>query len=283
MLSSEQIDAMTPDLICAEIEGIAVMGSYARGDATPYSDLDVICLTKEQAAAIPEPQIDLYHGVYRVIQHSAERDLRLCFADPVRAVYDMIGLRQMRILYDPRGILRRLQQDAYAFVWDETMRQKADAYLNREMLVWQEECYKAMAGVRDKQDGKMLLGLYGLTYGLVKLMLVAKGVLLQSENDFYEQLCLAYSAEAKGRDLVEMMGLAFGLADGFPLLQRVETGLLLYLQLAEYLAARLTPNVQAQCERIQMKLQEIMLNEKKSMRVQSKMEAEGKLNDEALL
>ncbi len=263
LLSHELIDALTPDLICAEIEGIAVMGSYARGNATPYSDLDVICLVQEQATAMLDPQIDLYHGVYRVIHRCAEKNLRLCFADPVRAVYDIIGLQQMQILYDPRGILRRLQQDAYAFVWDEAMQQKADVYLNREMLGWQEECYKAMSGVQDKQNGKMLLGLYGLTYGLVKLMLVAKGVLLQSENDFYEQLCLAYSAETKGKDLVEMMGLAFGLADGFPLLQRVETGLLLYLQFADYLAARLTPNVRAQCERLQIKLQENILNEKK--------------------
>ncbi|HZW50127.1 MAG TPA: hypothetical protein VFF80_08400, partial [Bacillota bacterium] len=106
------------------------------------------------------------------------------------------------------------------------------------------------------------LGLYGLTYGLVKLMLVAKGVLLQSENDFYEQLCLAYSEEPNGKDLVDMMGLAFGLEDGFPLLQRVETGLLLYLQFAEYLAARLTPEVRAQCDTIQMKLEDLILSER---------------------
>lgn len=262
MLSREQIHAITPELICLDVEGIAVMGSYARGNATPYSDIDVICLMKDQFENNPGPQIDLYHGVYRVVHRIDEKSLRVCFDDPIRAVYDIIGLQQMQILYDPIEKLRRLQQDAFAFVWTETLQQKADAILNREMLAWQEECYKAMAGVCEKQDGKMLLGLYGLTYGLVKLMLVAKGVLLQSENDFYEQLCLAYSEEPNGKDLVDMMGLAFGLEDGFPLLQRVETGLLLYLQFAEYLAARLTPEVRAQCDTIQMKLEDLILSER---------------------
>jgi len=59
------------------------------------------------------------------------------------------------------------------------------------------------------------------------------------------------------------MGLAFGLADSFPLLQRVETGLLLYLQFAESQAARLTPDVRAQCDTIQMKLQDLMVSDKK--------------------
>lgn len=65
------------------------------------------------------------------------------------------------------------------------------------------------------------------------------------------------------------MGLAFGLADGFPLLQRVETGLLLYLQFADYLAARLTPEVRAQCDTIQMKLQDLMVSDEKFTVVQS--------------
>lgn len=60
------------------------------------------------------------------------------------------------------------------------------------------------------------------------------------------------------------MGLAFGLADGFPLLQRVETGLLLYLQFAEYLAARLTPDVRSQCDTIQMKLLDLIVSDKKN-------------------
>lgn len=69
--------------------------------------------------------------------------------------------------------------------------------------------------------------------------------------------------------LVEVMGLAFGLADGFPLLQRVETGLLLYLQFADYLAARLTPDVRSQCDTLQMKLQDLMGSDKKIYVVQS--------------
>jgi len=257
MLDREQLEEMTPQLLRDDVLGIAVVGSYARGDATAYSDVDVITLLAPQSQPSDEPEIDLYHGIYRVVQYRTEAQMRKSLTDPARAVYDVIGLQQMLILYDPIDILRNVQREAEHFVWNEEMVKKADSLLNREMLGWQEECYKAMSGLLHKQEGHMLLGLYGLTYGLVRLMLIAKGVLLASENAFFEELKFAYETEPQGVELVEMMRLAFGLDDCFPLLQRVETGLLLYLQFAEYLGDRLTPEVRLHCQRVQQKLADL--------------------------
>jgi hypothetical protein len=89
-------------------------------------------------------------------------------------------------------------------------------------------------------------------------MLIAKGVLLESENAFFDELTFAYETEPQGAELVEMMGLAFGVDEGFPLLQRVETGLLLYLQFAEYLGERLTPKVRKHCQQVQRKLEDLL-------------------------
>lgn len=258
MLNREQLLAMTPQLIRDDVLGIAVAGSYARGDATAYSDLDVILLMAPHCISPEEPEIDLYYGVYRVLQYRNEAQMRKSLTDPARAIYDVIGLQQMLILHDPLDLLRNIQLEAEHFVWDDSMVSKANALLNREMLGWQEECYKAMSGLRHKQEGHMLLGLYGLTYGLVRLMLIAKGVLLQSENEFFNELVYAYESEPVGAELVEMMGLAFGVDEGFPLLQRVETGLILYLQFAEYLGDRLTPKVRKHCQRVQEKLEDLL-------------------------
>lgn len=258
MLEREQLLAMTPKLMQEHVLGLAVVGSYARGNPTPYSDIDVICLVKPDFVFPKEPRIDLYQGVYRVAQYRSEAQLQEALNLPERAVYDLVGLQQMLILFDPQGVLRKLQLTAQNFTWDSEMNKKADLFLNQEMIAWQEECYKAMAGMHMEQEGRMLLGLYGLTYGLVRLMLVAKGVLLESENDFFEALTNAYSQDIGGSELVDMMGLAFGLDEGFPLLQRVETGLLLYLQFAEYLGERLKPQVQEQVFLVQERLEELL-------------------------
>ena len=258
MLDHDQLKAMMPQLLRENVLGIAIVGSYARGDATPYSDIDVIALLSPTSQPPEEPTIDLYQGIYRVVQYRTEAQMRKSLTDPARAIYDVVGLQQMLILYDPMGILRELQLEAEQFVWDDAMTAKADELLNREMLGWQEECYKAMSGLRHKQEGHMLLGLYGLTYGLVRLMLIAKGVLLESENAFFDELTFAYETEPQGAELVEMMGLAFGVDEGFPLLQRVETGLLLYLQFAEYLGERLTPKVRKHCQQVQKKLEDLL-------------------------
>lgn len=258
MLDHDQLKAMMPQLLRENVLGIAIVGSYARGDATPYSDIDVIALLSPTSQPPEEPTIDLYQGIYRVVQYRTEAQMQKSLTDPARAIYDVVGLQQMLILYDPMGILRELQLEAEQFVWDDAMTAKADELLNREMLGWQEECYKAMSGLRHKQEGHMLLGLYGLTYGLVRLMLIAKGVLLESENAFFDELTFAYETEPQGAELVEMMGLAFGVDEGFPLLQRVETGLLLYLQFAEYLGERLTPKVRKHCQQVQRKLEDLL-------------------------
>ena len=258
MLEREKILAMAPQLIDEEVLGLAIVGSYARGDATPYSDINVISLMKPELKIPEEPRIDLYQGKYRVLQYRTEAQMKESLVLPERAIYEVRGLQQMLILFDPENILHGLQEAAHAFVWDQNMIEQADKYLNKEMILWQEECYKAMSGMRFYQEGQMLLGLYGLTYGLVRLMLIAKGILLQSENAFFDELTQAYSQDQEGIELVEMMGLAFGLDDGFPLLERVEVGLLLYLQFADYLDERLKPEIREQVLKVQERLEDIL-------------------------
>lgn len=108
--------------LVAEIEteqmrGIVLGGSHARGDATPYSDVDLACFVPD--AFQPPSKRFLYrqgHLVslgWRTLQGIQQR-----LADPYQALWIVPGFRQARILLDKDGSMYQLKQMVEHFAWE---------------------------------------------------------------------------------------------------------------------------------------------------------------------
>jgi predicted nucleotidyltransferase len=121
-----------------DIKAAALIGSYARGDANQESDVDLLLLTKQISKYI-EPAGDLrWRWVEqfgevsrcRVEDWGAVRSLRVFYKDDLEvefgvALPEWAGIpvdpgthrvvsNGMKILFDPRGILAKLQQEVSA-------------------------------------------------------------------------------------------------------------------------------------------------------------------------
>lgn len=222
------------------VRALVLMGSHARGDAGPYSDVDVVRFVDGPVGE--DARSFLVGGRLVVVSDVTPAMVEEWFTAPEVASYVVEGVRRARALLDRGETFARVQARAHAFTWDDAMRRKADAWASREMVGWIEEVHKGLEGLRRDDPGRLLHARHGCSWGLLRVMQVQRGVLLSGENAFFDEV-----ADAVGRDSewARLRETAFGVArEGEPtptLREQVVAGLRLYVVTAGLLAGVLDP------------------------------------------
>ncbi|HSP64419.1 MAG TPA: nucleotidyltransferase domain-containing protein [Pyrinomonadaceae bacterium] len=113
-----------------DIEGVALVGSYARDVANEESDVDLIILTKQPGRYLSDPSWASAFGEVgnrKLEDWGRVKSLRVFYKDGLEVEYGFAvpdwanlpgvpGTHRvvsdgMKILFDPRGLLIRLQQE----------------------------------------------------------------------------------------------------------------------------------------------------------------------------
>jgi len=228
-----------------DVDALVLMGSYARGTANRYSDIDLTRFTAAHGAHRTRIFQGLIADQLVVVNDLGAAAVEEIFTQPEVASSYLVGLRLARHLQDRNGTFARIQERAHAFTWDATMQAKANAWASEALAGWSEDMRKGIAGLADNDVGRLLNARFACSWGLSRIMQVQRGVLLASDNDFY-----AAVVEAVGRDSawVRLRQIAFGIAqeDGRPptFQEQVLAGLRLYGLTATLLAPILRPEDQ---------------------------------------
>ncbi len=162
------------------LHGIAMMGSRARGDAQPYSDIDLVCLIKEDTA--PDPDTHYVDEQLVVVSYVTLDQTEQWFIEPKQIIEVISNLRQANILIDEQGIYTELQQRARQFQWKDEHQTRANAYVSNELVGLIEEVHKALNCLNDYHAGRFINATHGLAWGLTYIMLVYHGVLSDGDN-----------------------------------------------------------------------------------------------------
>lgn len=215
----------------SDIEAIGLMGSYSRGEEKKYSDVDIVCILKKNANR-KSTYIEIIEGKYVVTSYVTIEEMEECFTEPESATENMLGLQQVKVLYDPNKIFIKLRQRAIEFQWTEELQQKANKIVSKRLVGWIEEVHKALQGLISNDVGRMLNGLYGLTYGMFNIVRVQKGILLNGENSFYNRIVEYHGISS---NLARLGEKAFGINQNKGIKERVVSGLLLFDEVTEEL------------------------------------------------
>ncbi|MYH62074.1 MAG: hypothetical protein F4148_10025 [Caldilineaceae bacterium SB0675_bin_29] len=249
-----ELPAELPSLLeewkTAETVAFALLGSYARGDAGPHSDVDVVRFVDDdkhgedarsflvgdtKAARERDDYIPL-SGSSRpclVVRSTVTpSQVESWFTEPGQAVNIIIGLRDGRALWDPNGLFSAIQQRAWEFKWTRTHQKKADQMVGKELVGWIEEAHKGLEGLRRSDDGRLLNARFGLSWGLAWVMRLHRGVFATSDNTFFNDVVSIVGPETRWAKLLHQ---AFGIAagaegDSISLREEVTSGLLLYCE-----------------------------------------------------
>jgi hypothetical protein len=141
----EKIDS--PDVI-----GVGIVGSYARGQESKYSDVDFDIFVH----TLPENPYERYilrYWDHKLIslKYTLLDEERSALTNPRRAIWAVPGLRGMKILLDNDGSMADLQRAAQKFDWS-SLQAAADEFAAEEIMCSAEEVHKILNGLTGKQE-----------------------------------------------------------------------------------------------------------------------------------
>src|SRR5947209_4966238 len=127
-LSEEFLHELVQELDHEDIVGITLGGSYARGTATEYSDVDLACFWREGVK--PPLKRFLYRqGRLISIKMTSVTEIREMLKRPQSAMLFVSGTH--RLLLDKDGSVARLLAEIEAFRWEDL-----ELEVNAQVSMW---------------------------------------------------------------------------------------------------------------------------------------------------
>ena len=189
------LSALVAELDTDAVTAMVLVGSYARGDATPFSDVDVIRFVCEEPDRAQQKLYTYRDGrllgiVTRTLAHYREG-----FTVPERAIFEVPSMREAQILVDKDGAFRVLQQEARAFVW-EPLQAAANDYASTVMMEYTEYVQKILRALLLGDELALSEMILDLLAAVTFAVDVQRGILAASGNSYFRQVYESVGVDA---------------------------------------------------------------------------------------
>ena len=180
------IQAVIAKIDSPDVIGVGVVGSYARGQESKYSDVDFDIFVSR----LPENAYDRYTLRYWddkliSLKYTLFDDEHDALKNPRRAIWAVPGLRGMQIVLDKDGLLAELQKVAEHFDFS-LLQSEADEFAAEEIMGCAEEVHKILSGLTRSHESTVLYATWGLVKCLLEAVAVQRGIMIVSENRYFE-------------------------------------------------------------------------------------------------
>jgi len=182
-------------------EAAVLVGSHARGDAGPDSDVDVLAVGPRTFYFRLERRGGLLVSVSSRPPEAYRREM----ADPGHVGTAVLGWREAMVLHDPEGAAGALIEEAEAWTW-EPLGRRCDGWVSEEITSLAEEVHKLVEAIRAGHHVKATVQRSVLAIRLAQVLAVHRRVLYGSENRLWDLV-----ADAMGEEWRRTQSAAFGL------------------------------------------------------------------------
>ncbi len=186
-VSHEFLSRLVTELDEDAVTAIILTGSVARGEATPYSDVDLTRFVQEGSEYTAYKPYTYREGRLISINTRTISHYREQFTVPQEAIFVIPNLREARILLDKDRVFRTLQQEAEAWTW-EPLQEAANNYAAGILITYIEYVHKTLRAFLHQDIfalSEMTLGLFS---ALTDAIAVHRGMLVASGNTYFRQL-----------------------------------------------------------------------------------------------
>jgi predicted nucleotidyltransferase len=174
-----------------DIVGITLGGSYARGTATLYSDVDIACFWREGLK--PPLKRFLYRQDKLIsIKMTSVTEIREMLKRPQSAMLVVSGKR--RLLLDKDGSVARLLAEIEAFRWED-LQEAVNAHVSLWMMLKAEDVQKVLREFQQENATGLALVITHLVAELTLLTALCHRTLITNDSTYYQQV-----QEAAGLD-----------------------------------------------------------------------------------
>jgi nucleotidyltransferase-like protein len=175
-LSQDFLDALVALVFSEHTEAIVLAGSTVRGDATPYSDVDLAHIVHPSYAG-PDKRFHYREGVLISVNARTIEWWRQAVTQPERAIFIVPAMQDARILLDPQGTFAQYRAELATFTW-APLQTLADRFAGATVAAQAETVHKILSALV-RGEG-MYEPVAMLTLDLTRAMAVQRGVLISS-------------------------------------------------------------------------------------------------------
>ncbi|MDQ2885607.1 MAG: nucleotidyltransferase domain-containing protein [Chloroflexota bacterium] len=183
-LSEGFLRELVAELDNDDIVGIILGGSYVRGDATPYSDIDLGCFYKDDAA-LPAKSFFYRNSLLVSVSPKTVASSYNDLTRPEKAIF--LAASPCLVLLDKDGSVKQLVREIAAFRW-EPLQQAANEYASLELTLAAELVHKILSEILRRDDMAIAYATAKLLFELTNTVAVQRGVAVRSDRVYYLQV-----------------------------------------------------------------------------------------------
>ena len=180
MNPQEAAASVARELVSQGARAVVLMGSHARGEPLPHSDVDLIALGDG-----PEYRLERRGGHLVAIAWTTTEKVERDFASPGKAGWVVQGWRDAVAIIDPSDAAGRIQQQALSWSWSEIGDDACNAYVAEEMTSYAEEVHKLVNLLESGNLTGAAVQRSVLALRLAKILGVHLRLLYASENELW--------------------------------------------------------------------------------------------------
>lgn len=178
-----------PNLVAAGAQSISLTGSWARGNAVPSSDVDLLILGEGSPYRLEHHHQRLVSISWLTFEKAAETLRR-----PETAPFTVPGWRDAILLYDPSGLGQHLKDEAKAWEWS-MIEEGRNLWVAEELTDLAEEIQKLVSATLRKDLRTAAVQRNILALKVPQVLAVYLGILYHSEDHVWTSICEAMGPE----------------------------------------------------------------------------------------
>lgn len=185
-LTNEFLSHLVSELDSDHIRGICLGGSHARGEATPYSDVDIACFVPESYR--PLRKRFMYRDGHLVsIGLKTLEGVQQQLSQPEQALWIVPSFRQSRVLLDKDGSMRQLKQMVEEFSW-EPLRSEAIGFAGHILICDTELVHKLFSNLWKGNLSGVSYVITRLFDGSTMAMMLYHAVFITTDSVYYQEV-----------------------------------------------------------------------------------------------
>ena len=188
-LSDDFLNALVAELDSGDIIGITLGGSQARGEDTPYSDVDLACWIREDVKQ-PLKRMIYRDGHLVSVGFKKMADVRRDLTKPQLAIWiaSSFSTRRTRLtLLDKDGSVTAFMQEIASFRW-EPLQNSADFFASNMLILLAEMSHKLLSELWKQNDLGLSYATADVLYGLTEAVATQRGVMVKTNATYYQQV-----------------------------------------------------------------------------------------------
>lgn len=180
------LPSLLAELVTPNVIGISLGGSFARGQGTAFSDVDLELYIKEKPPElIGSLVLRMWQDFLVSIHYGTLEDEYEKLTKPWYAIWAVPGLRTAVILHDENGSIAKLKQAALEFDW-APLQPFANRFASAGICTCAEEVYKILSGLSIGNESKVIYACSGLVFNMTETVAVQRGLMIETENRYHE-------------------------------------------------------------------------------------------------